>query len=434
MNATSAPPPLSGPRFLAVIGISALVGVPAAFVALGFLALVEHGQELLWVDLPDALGYSAAPWFLVLGLPVVGALVVWAARALLPGDGGHRPLDGINTAALPLSAGAGILVAGLGTLIFGAVLGPEAPLIALGGVVGLIAVRLARSGPQEARVTALAGSFSAVSAVFGGPLVAGFLLLEAGVGLGASLIPALLPGLVAAAVGYVVYLEMADRLDLQLTGLRVPDLPVYDSDLLRDLLVALAVGVVTALLVIVVRRLGLRILTLATPGRLGPLLIAGALAVGGLALAADALGARSGDILFSGEFALPDLIGETSLGVVLVLIIFKALGYAVCLGCGFRGGPVFPAIFLGVGVATLAVVLLDVSPTLAVAAGTAAGMTAMTRLIFASLLFAALIVGINGFQAVPAAVVAAAAAWMTITVVNRVRPEPSPVTGASAAG
>jgi hypothetical protein len=49
--------------------------------------------------------------------------------------------------------------------------------------------------------------------------------------------------------------------------------------------------------------------------------------------------------------------------------------YGICLGCGFRGGPVFPAIFLGIGLA-MPVVVFDVSPTLGVAVGTAAGVAA----------------------------------------------------------
>ncbi|MGH3011052.1 MAG: hypothetical protein ACRDMY_04280 [Gaiellaceae bacterium] len=56
---------------------------------------------------------------------------------------------------------------------------------------------------------------------------------------------------------------------------------------------------------------------------------------------------------------------------------------------GDGGGPVFPAIFLGIGLATLGVIAFDVTPTLAVAVGTAAGMAAMTKLLFSSLLIAA---------------------------------------------
>jgi chloride channel protein, CIC family len=86
---------------------------------------------------------------------------------------------------------------------------------------------------------------------------------------------------------------------------------------------------------------------------------------------------------------------------------------------GFRGGPVFPAIFLGIALATLAVDWFDVSPTLAVAVGAAAGMAAMTRHVLTAMLFAALLVGLNGVDAVPAAVLAATAAWLTITALER---------------
>ena len=103
---------------------------------------------------------------------------------------------------------------------------------------------------------------------------------------------------------------------------------------------------------------------------------------------------------------------------MLILLVAKALAFAVCLGCGFRGGPVFPAIFLGVAVATLAVIAFDVSPTLAVAVGTAAGTAAMTRLLFASILFAGLLVGTAGVEAVPAAALAAVAAWLTMAAID----------------
>ena len=66
-----------------------------------------------------------------------------------------------------------------------------------------------------------------------------------------------------------------------------------------------------------------------------------------------------------------------------------------------------------------AVIAFDVSPTLAVAVGAAAGMAAATRLLFASLLFALLIVGGHGLEAIPAAVLAAAAAWVTVAALER---------------
>ena len=86
---------------------------------------------------------------------------------------------------------------------------------------------------------------------------------------------------------------------------------------------------------------------------------------------------------------------------MLVLLAAKALAYGICLGCGFRGGPVFPAIFLGIALATLSVLAFDVSPTLAVAVGTAAGTVAATGLIFSAVLFASVLVGTDAANVVP---------------------------------
>ena len=138
-----------------------------------------------------------------------------------------------------------------------------------------------------------------------------------------------------------------------------------------------------------------------------------------LAELADLLGADSQDVLFSGQASVPALLATDSTKIVLVLLVAKALAYAVSLGCGFRGGPVFPAIFLGVALATFTVVWFDVSPTLALAVGAAAGMAAMTRLLLTAMLFSSLLVGLQGIDAVPAAVLAAAAARLTINALDR---------------
>ena len=116
---------------------------------------------------------------------------------------------------------------------------------------------------------------------------------------------------------------------------------------------------------------------------------------------------------------MPDLTVATTTKAVLVYIVAKSLAYAVSMGSGFRGGPVFPAIFIGIAFAELADVWFDVSPTLGVAVGAAAGMAAGTRLLITSTLFAGLLVGHNGLDAIPAAVLAASAAWLTMQVVDR---------------
>jgi H+/Cl- antiporter ClcA len=412
--------PLQGRAYLRLVLLGGLIGVPAAFLAALFLAVVHLLVTWLWDDLPSALGASAPPWYLVVGLPVVGALVVLAARLLLPGDGGHEPLDGFAGGVTPVRSAPGIALAALGTLAFGAVLGPEAPLIALGSAVGVAVTGFVRLNARETQVVGSAGSFSAISALFDGPLVAGMLLLETGVGLGAALIPMLLPGLVAAAVGYVIFIGLGDWGGLGTTALSVPGLPPYIGTSVRDLLLAVVIGFLAALLMTAVRRVGQRVRSLhRSRVSMGGLLVGGGLVTGVLAQLAANLGADPEMVLFSGQASMPGIVREGSAAVVLVLLAAKALGYAVCLGCGFRGGPVFPAVFLGTTLAMFAVVLLDVSPTLAVAVGAAAGMAAMTRLLFASLLLATLLAGTQGIDAVPAAVLAASTAWVTATALAR---------------
>ncbi|MGH3078307.1 MAG: chloride channel protein [Gaiellaceae bacterium] len=420
MSTATPADPQDARAYLRVVLLAAAIGIPAALVAAGFFALVHYLEHWLWDDLPDVLGYESPPWFLVLGLPVVGALIVVVARLFLPGDGGHSPLEGLSAKPTPIAHGPGVALAALGSLPFGAVLGPEAPVVALGSVVGSMAARFG-THPKTAALLSSAGSFSAISTLFGGPVVAGVLLVEsaAGFGLGAGVFPVLVPGLVAAAVGFLVFTGFGDWGGLETPGLVVPDLPLYDGVDFGDLGVGLVVGVLAAFVAVSVGLLARRVDGVG--GRLGMplLLVGGGLAVGGLAVLADLFGADSQDVLFSGQASVPDVVAEDSTKVLVVLIIAKFLAYGVSLGCGFRGGYIFPAIFLGVAFASFTVAWFDVSPTLAISVGAAAGMAAQTRLLITPLIFASLLVGSQGADTIPAAVLATTAAWLTVHALDR---------------
>ena len=81
------------------------------------------------------------------------------------------------------------------------------------------------------------------------------------------------------------------------------------------------------------------------------LTIAAGLAVGGLAIAfAETTDYSPLAVLFSGEASFGSLFAQAStvsLTTLALLIVFKGLAWSLSLGC-FRGGPTFPAIFLGV--------------------------------------------------------------------------------------
>jgi H+/Cl- antiporter ClcA len=402
-----------GSTYLRLVALGALIGAPAALVAALFLALVHELESLLWSSDPA--------WYLVVFLPVVGACVVIVARLFLPGDGGHSPVLGIGHGATPLKNAPGVALAALGTLAFGAVLGPEGPLIALGSVVGVAAATLAGAAANEKAtgVLATAGSFSAISALFGGPIVGGMLMIEGGIAMGQALLTALIPGFVAAAIGYVLFVGLGNWGGLHTQVLAVPGLPQYNGTHILDLLLAIAVGVATAVAIAAVRAFATR-LDKYGPRRFGMprLLLLGGLSVGLLAEAAELLGGNSQDVLFSGQTGIPDLVAESSAGIVILLLVTKTMAYGVSLGSGFRGGPVFPGIFLGVALGMLCSVWFDRSTTLDVAIGGAAGMASVTQLVLTPIVFSALLVGREGQDAVPAAVLAAVAAWLTIAALK----------------
>jgi H+/Cl- antiporter ClcA len=416
---SAAGPTIQGRDYLRLVGIGAGIGIPAALVAVAFLDLVHELEQLLWTTWPKSMGLSEPPWWMVLFLPVVGAAIVWLARTALPGDGGHEPLEGISIKPTPWEYAPSVALAALGTLAFGAVLGPEAPLIALGSMVGMLAVRWFKVGDPADKVLSTSGSMAAISALFGGPIVAGAMMLEAGVGMGAALIPALIPGLVASAIGYTIIVGFGSWTGIPVASLTVPGLPPYATTRVIDLLGAIVIGVILAVLVLVVRQVGHRVRDARARFGTGPVLLASGLAVGALATAVQLAGGSSQDVLFSGQTSLPYLVDADKGSLLILVVLAKALAYAICLGGGFRGGPVFPAIFIGVGVAVLLGFLTGMSPTAAVAIGTACGMAAFTRLILTSLIFAMLITGTSGAGAIPAAVLAAVTAWLIGTVVER---------------
>ena len=423
-------------RYVGLLVLAAMLGVPISAVAYGFLALVSGLQEWLFTDLPRALGFDGAPpWWPLPLLTLAGVLVGLTIR-YLPGRGGHSPADGFKAGGVPSPMELpGIAIAALATLSLGAVLGPEAPLIALGAGLAGSAVRLARRPvpAQATAVVAAAGSFAAVSTLLGSPLLGAFLLMEAsGLG-GPTLGLVLVPGLVAAGVGSLIFIGLDAWTGLGTFSLALPDVPPFAQPDLAQFGWALVIGLVAAVVGTGIRRLALalrphveRRLLLATP-------LAG-LAVGALAVIyAQASGHDVTDVLFSGQDAMGPLISQGagySLGALLLLVACKGLAYGASLA-SFRGGPVFPAMFLGAagGIA------LSQLPGLPMPAGVAMGIGAMSvvmlRLPLTSVLLATLLLAEDGLAVMPLVIVAVAVGYVASA---RLTPVPSPApTGASSA-
>jgi H+/Cl- antiporter ClcA len=424
-------------RYVGLLVLAAVLGVPISAAAYGFLALVAALQEWVFTDLPQALGFDGAPpWWPLPPLTLAGVLVGLTIRSL-PGRGGHSPADGLKTGGVPSPVELpGIALAALATLSLGAVLGPEAPLIALGAGLAAAAVRLARrDAPAEATaVVGAAGSFAAISTLLGSPLLGAFLLMEAsGLG-GPTLGLVLVPGLVAAGVGSLIFTGLDAWTGLGTFSLALPDVPSFARPDLAQFGWALVIGLVAAVAGTTIRRLALllrphveRRLVLLTP-------LAG-LVVGALAMTyAELSGHSFSEVLFSGQDALGPLISQGasySVGALLLLIVCKGLAYSVSLA-SFRGGPVFPAMFLGAagGIA------LSNLPGLPLVAGAAMGIGAMSvvmlRLPLTSVLLATLLLATDGLAVMPLVIVAVAVAYVASARLTPAAPVPAAPTRATA--
>ena len=137
---------LRSPGYARLLLLAALIGVPISAAAYFFLQFVGLLQGWVFTGLPRALGFGATPlWWPLPVLGLAGVLVGVAIRHL-PGGGGHSPAGGFVAGGAPTPAELpGVLFAALASLGLGVVLGPEAPLIALGAGLAICAVRLARA-------------------------------------------------------------------------------------------------------------------------------------------------------------------------------------------------------------------------------------------------------------------------------------------------
>ena len=418
--------------------LAALIGIPVSVAAYGFLKLVSWLQEELFTDLPDALGFGTPPAWWPLPLLIVSGLLTALAVQRLPGTGGHSPADGFKASGpIPPGQLPGVLFAALATLSFGAVLGPEAPLIVMGSGLGVLAVRLAaRDAPDRVvTVIASAGSFAAISSLLGSPILGAFLLLEvAGLG-GPMLGVVLVPGLLAAGVGTLIFVGLDNITGFGTFSLALPGLPSFGQPTLTMFGWAIAFGLVAPLL-----GRGIHLLAVAVRARVEARMlllmpVVGALVAVIAIVFAQATDHEATDVLFSGQDAMGPLVGgaaDWSAAALLLLVACKALAYALCLS-SFRGGPVFPAMFIGAagGMAAAGLPGLELVP--AVAIGIGAMSVAMLGLPLTSTLLATLLLGTDGLAVMPLVIVAVVVAYVTsahLTPAERTPPSPSEVSAA----
>ena len=399
-----APPPaapeLSAKLTAAALGLAIVLGILGALGASVFILVMDEAQKWIWKDLPAALGFDGLPMWWVALMLLIGACIV-ALAWRLPGATGNGPLTGFHFDTPAINAPS-ILLAALGSLIFGFVLGPEAPLIIMGTTIGALLMR--GRAPQLVQMGMLLGGAAAIGAIFGNPFVMAFMLLEfAALGILPAI--ALVPSLVALGSGYLVQIGVGPWSGIGTHSLAVPGLPTYDNLSVRDLIFGLVIAVIASIVAAIARELGERVAQLAAKHR-GFVLFAVALLTAALAIAVTEItGVDVGFVLFSGQSDMTSLIAETSILTVVLVLIAKMFAYGMALGGGYRGGPIFPATFLGVAVGVLSsLVFPEISVTAMAATGIAATATVMLRLPFTSALLAMVLLSSSGPAVAPFAI------------------------------
>jgi H+/Cl- antiporter ClcA len=376
-------------QYLVLVGAAAVLGIAAAFFTLGFL-WVEHGlQDLLWERLPNELGVDPHPWY-ALVVTTLGGLAVGLVLRFVPGHGGPGPAEGhgVGESDGSLRALPGIIAAALISLAVGASLGPEGPLLAIAASVGpWLAMRAGRE--MLGQLFAQAGIGSIFAVLFGSPVASTLLGLEMLTVTGRNLYVLLIPVLVASTAGFFAFRGFTHG---SLDSLADLDFPVYTSLEVRHVVAAIAIGAAGALAGLLLIAVFRAVDRAFRPLDRSPVAKA---TLGGLGIGLVALVAGE-ETLFSGEAELEELLGEPGSKTVAALCLIvagKVLATSLSLATGFRGGRIFPTVFIG-GTVGLALHEAFTSVPLAVAA--AAGMAGAAVVILRLPVFVILFVSFFG--------------------------------------
>jgi H+/Cl- antiporter ClcA len=406
--APSSPPPLTVLRLMLLSIPALLIGVLSAL-SLRLLEWIASLLEgVLWTDAPGALGISPdAPWWIFAVLTFTGiavGLVVW----LVPGHAGpDSATTELEPHPLKLSVLPGLAVVLMLGLAGGVSLGPENPIIAINVSLAVAVVaRFARAVPPEL-IGVLAIS-ATIGALFGTP-VAAALIFTGVVGqlkAGGTLWDKLFLPLVAAGAGSVTTFLLGGGFgSAQPLGAYGPPQPL---DLLLGAVVACAAaafGLVAVYLLPLVHR--------AFRALRHPMLY---IVLGGTVL--GLLGMVGGPItLFKGLEQSAELLTDPtaySPGQLAVILVVKLAALVVAASAGFRGGRIFPAVFLGVAAGMLGGALLPGLPfVLAVACGVLGMVLAIARDGWIALFVAVAIAG--DIAVLPILCLIVLPAWLCVT-------------------
>ncbi|CAI2492605.1 ion channel protein [Serratia liquefaciens] len=316
-----------------------VIGSASSLVLILVMKFAEALQRLLWSKVPAALNIDThSPWWLIGMLTLTGVAVGLIIR-YLPGHAGPDPAtESLIGMPLPLSAVPGLGLALIIGLAGGVSLGPENPITAIN--IALVVAAGSRLLPKVPRmdwiILAAAGT---IGALFGTPVAAALIFSQTLAGNNdVPLWDRLFAPLMAAAAGAVTtQLFFTPNFSLQIDAYAATRLAdIFSGSIVA--LIAIALGMVAVWSFPHVHRL--------FHSMKNPVLMLG---LGGFALGLLAL--IGGEItLFKGLDEMKQLaIGENfSVTELMLITLTKLAALVIAAASGFRGGRIFPAVFVGV--------------------------------------------------------------------------------------
>ena len=268
---------------------------------------------------------------------------------------------------------------------------------------------------QAVMVIGAAGSFAAVSTLLGSPILGAFLLMEVAGLAGPMIGIVLVPGLLASGIGALIFLGLGEITGLGTFELGVDGIPEFGTIQFPQLLWAVAIGLLAAVLGTAIKLAALRLEKVVEPRRLivTPLLGVG---VALLAIAFDQITDHgAGQVLFDGESALGPLIlnaGSWSAGA-LVLLVVSARASPTASRSAPSGWPTFPAMFIGAAMGMALSHLAGLPMIAGVAMGIGAMAVTMLRLPLTSVLLTAVFLEADEISLMPLIIVAVVVAYVT---------------------
>ncbi|EMC0025472.1 TPA: ion channel protein [Enterobacter cloacae] len=372
-------------RTMLLLAIPALIiGIVSSLVLIVVMKVASVLQTMLWTALPAQVGINVdSPAWIIMMLTLTGVAVGLVIR-FSPGHAGPDPaLEPLIGAPVAPAALPGLIIALIIGLAGGVSLGPEHPIMAvnIGLAVYLGSRILPRVGALDWTILASAGT---IGALFGTPVAAALIFSQTlSSNNDVPLWDKLFAPLMAAAAGALTTsLFFNPHFSLSL--------PHYGQMQIADIFsgavvvaIAIALGMIAVWCLPRLHRLVHKLKH--------PVLILG---VGGLIL--GILGAIGGKVtLFKGLDEMQQLAFSQVFSVsdYLLFALIKLAALVVAAACGFRGGRIFPAVFVGVALGLMLHEHVDAVPAAITVSCSILGLVlVVTRDAWLSLFMAAVVV------------------------------------------